>query len=437
MSPFVQSGLPIRVAPERRNPRRRGPALPRRGPGGDPPRGRAERPGTAYAVAVRRARRQRGRYRRPATILIALLALALLMLAAACKDDPEPSAPGGGATTAAEAPPAETAGAGTTAPEAPPPGGGPPIQVEGFGDIPGLVARVEPSVVAVQVRSPEGTGEGSGVIWDADGLIVTNNHVVEDATEVTVAFASGERSDAEVVDTDPLTDVAVLRVDRDGLPAATFAAELPAVGELAIAIGNPLGYESTVTAGIVSGLHRSIPGDPAETRALVDLIQTDAAISPGNSGGALVDASGRVIGVNVAYIPPAARAVSIGFAIPAATVSAVVEQLLDSGEVQHAFLGVIPATLTPEVAERFELDVDRGVVVMSVTSGSPAGDAGIEPGDIVVRSGSTPLESAGDLLGLLRRLSPGDELELTVVRDGDERTVTARLEDRPAELREG
>jgi serine protease DegQ len=383
---------------------------------------------------VRRARRQRGRRRPPATILIALLALALLLLAAACKDDPEPSA-GGGATTAAEAPPAGTAG--TTASEAPPPGDGPPIQVEGFGDIPGLVARVEPSVVAVQVRSPEGTGEGSGVIWDADGLIVTNNHVVEGATEVAVAFASGERSDAEVVDTDPLTDVAVLRVDRDGLPAATFAGELPAVGELAIAIGNPLGYESTVTAGIVSGLHRSIPGDPAETRALVDLIQTDAAISPGNSGGALVDASGRVIGVNVAYIPPAARAVSIGFAIPAATVSSVVEQLLDGGEVQHAFLGVIPATLTPEVAERFELDVDRGVVVMSVTADSPAGDAGIEPGDIVVRSGSTPLESAGDLLGLLRRLSPRDELELTVVRDGDERTVTARLEDRPAELREG
>ncbi len=436
MSPFVQSGLPIRVALARRNPRRRGPARPRLGPGGDPPRGRAERPGRAYAVAVRRARRQRGRRPPPATILIALLALALLLLAVACKDDPAPSA-GGGATTAAQAPPAETAGAGTTAPEAAPPGDGPPIQAEGFGDIPGLVARVEPSVVAVQVRGPVGTGEGSGVIWDADGLIVTNNHVVEGATRVTVAFASGERSGAEVVDTDPLTDVAVLRVDRDDLPAATFADELPAVGELAIAIGNPLGYESTVTAGIVSGLHRSIPGDPALTRALVDLIQTDAAISPGNSGGALVDASGRVIGVNVAYIPPAARAVSIGFAIPAATVSAVVEQLLDSGEVQHAFLGVIPATLTPEVAERFELEVDRGVVIMSVTADSPAGDAGIEPGDIVVRSGSTTLESAGDLLGLLRRLSPGDELELTVVRDGDQRTVTARLEDRPAELRGG
>jgi S1-C subfamily serine protease len=257
---------------------------------------------------------------------------------------------------------------------------------------------------------------------------------VEDATRVTVAFASGERARAEVVDTDPLTDIAVIRVDRDGLPAATFADDLPAVGELALAVGNPLGFESTVTAGIVSGLHRSIPADTVEAQALVDLIQTDAAISPGNSGGALVNAAGEVIGVNVAYIPPAARAVSIGFAIPAPTVASVVEQLLEDGEVRHAYLGIVPATLTPEIAERFDVDVDRGVVVMSVDSGTPAADAGIEPGDIIVRSGSTRLESAGDLLGLLRRRSPGDALELTVVRDGRERTVTARLEDRPAAL---
>jgi S1-C subfamily serine protease len=369
------------------------------------------------------------RRRRSTTLLAAPLVLAVLLGAAACKDDTEPAP----TATAAEAPPAASTrtAAGATAP---PPSGGAPARAEGFGDIPGLVARVEPSVVAVQVRTPGGRAEGSGVIWNADGVIVTNNHVVEGATEVTVAFASGQRSAAEVVDADPLTDIAVLRVSRKGLPAATFAGDLPEVGELALAIGNPLGFESTVTAGIVSGLHRSIPGDSRETASLVDLIQTDAAISPGNSGGALVGPAGEVIGINVAYIPPQDSAVSIGFAIPADTVASVVEQLLGGGGVQHSYLGIVPATLTPEVADRFDIGVDAGVVVMSVSDDSPAGRAGLEPGDIIVRSGATRLDSAGDLLGLLRRVSPGDRLELTVVRDGEERTVTARLEDRPAAL---
>ena len=349
MSPFVQFGPPGRTAGAARSLPRRSPARPRGGPAGAGRGARAPGAGAPYPVRVRRQRRERGPGRLPATILIALVAVALLLLAAACKDDAEPAATATAttATATAEALPAETAGTAT----APPEGGG-SARAETFSDIPDLVARVEPSVVAVQVATPAGTAEGSGVIWDTDGLIVTNNHVVEDAGEVTVAFASGQRVDAEVVDTDPLTDIAVLRVDRDGLPAATFADDLPAVGELALAVGNPLGFESTVTAGIVSGLHRSIPDDSPRARPLVDLIQTDAAISPGNSGGALVGAGGEVIGVNVAYIPPAARAVSIGFAIPAPTVSAVVEQLLEDGEVSHAFLGINYATLTPDIAER-------------------------------------------------------------------------------------
>jgi serine protease DegQ len=299
-----------------------------------------------------------------------------------------------------------------------------------FGRIPEIVRSVSPTVVAVLVSGAQGTGEGSGVIWGEDGVIVTNNHVVEGAREITVRLATGLPVNAEVEATDPLTDLAVLRVDREGLPTAEFADGLPEVGELAVAMGNPLGFENTVTAGIVSGLHRAVPSG-GNTPALVDLLQTDAPISPGNSGGALVGADGRVIGINVAYIPPQARAVSIGFAIPSQTVVNVVRELLETGEVQHAFLGVGPTPLTPELAEQFGIDADEGIVVLNVVEGSGADRGGIQPGDVLLSADGEPLRSVEDLFALLRERDPGDEVELELLRDGERETVSVTLTDRP------
>ena len=291
------------------------------------------------------------------------------------------------------------------------------------GDIPDIVEEVQLSVVAVV----SDRGEGRGVIYDEDGVIVTNHHVVEDASELEIFFADGSSARGNVVAADPLSDLAVVRVDRDGLPPAEMRYGLPRVGELAIAIGNPLGFENTVTAGIVSGLHRAIPGAARIAPALVDLVQTDAAISPGNSGGALADGEGRVIGVNVAYIPPTLGAVSLGFAIPAATVADVVDQLLDTGTVEHVFLGVQPAPVTEEVARQFDLDVDTGVLVVGVVPGSGAEQAGLQPGDIIVAVAGEPVESVEQFLGHLRQADPGDEIELTIVRDGEEREVRVVL----------
>jgi S1-C subfamily serine protease len=313
----------------------------------------------------------------------------------------------------------------------PPPGQEEQPRPEGdtlFGAIPEIVRRVEPSVVSVLLEQ----GIGSGVIWDASGLIVTNHHVVAGAGQVTVALATGERLTATVEASDPRTDLAILRVDRDDLPAAEFAEEPPEVGALAIAIGSPLGFENTVTAGIVSGLGRALPPGVTQPAALVDLIQTDAAISPGNSGGALVDAAGRVIGINVAYIPPQQTgAVAIGFAIPTTTVIPVVEQLLATGQVQHAFLGVAGAAVTPAIAQSFNLGVDRGVLVQDVEPGTPAQEAGIEPGDVLVEFDGEQLDRVEDLLTLLRRHAPGDEVEIALVRAGERTDVTVTLADRP------
>jgi serine protease DegQ len=339
------------------------------------------------------------------------LALALAALGTGCSLDGGDDARDAGTVTKLE----------TVAPSQSPDG-------DVFGRIPNIVDEVDPAVVAVIVED----GEGSGVIWDDAGVIVTNNHVVAGSRDVEVVFATGERAAAEVQATDAFTDLAVLRVERNGLPAAEFADDLPEVGELAVAIGNPLGFENTVTAGIVSGVHRSIPSG-GQTPALVDLLQTDAPISPGNSGGALVNADGQVIGINVAFIPPEARAVSIGFAIPSPTVIDVVGQLLETGQVEHAFLGVEPAELTPQVAERFDIDTDEGVLVFSVVEGSPAAQAGLRAGDVIIAVDGEPLRAVEDLLAALRERSPGDRVELDILRRGGQRSLTVTLADRPEE----
>jgi serine protease Do len=309
-----------------------------------------------------------------------------------------------------------------------------------------VASQVGPSVVQVDVEAAQATpfgsepqeGLGSGVIYRQDGYVVTNHHVVAGASEVSVAFADGTAEPAEIVGSDPGTEIAVLRVDRSDLPAARFNEDedlLP--GQLAVAIGSPSGFESTVTAGVISGVGRDFPpelvaGDPNATRSLTDLIQTDAAISPGNSGGALADRAGEIIGINVAYLPPGETgAVNIGFAIPSDTAISVADQLIETGEVRSAYLGIGTTDLSPEDAERFDLPVQSGAIVESVEPGSGAEAAGVRRGDIIVRLGDNPVENTGDLFGALRDYRPGDTVELTVVRDGEEQTLEVTLGERP------
>ena len=303
-----------------------------------------------------------------------------------------------------------------------------------------VAAEVGPSVVQVNVRAVQqtplgtqrGEGIGSGVIYRPEGYVITNNHVVEDATGVNVAFADGTTERASVVGTDPNTEIAVLKVNRDDLPAATFEENTSIVGQLAVAIGSPSGFESTVTSGIVSGVGREFPpeftGSDSQARALVDLIQTDAAISPGNSGGALADRDGSIIGINVAYLPPAQTgAENLGFAIPSDTAVSVADQLIETGEVSTAYLGVSTTDLSPEDASRFDLPVDSGALVEQVLPGSAASEAGVRRGDIITALGDARVEGYGDLLGALRDYAPGDTVALTIFRDGDETNLEVTL----------
>ena len=308
-----------------------------------------------------------------------------------------------------------------------------------------LVARVaeevEPSVVQVNVSGAEGSGAagqsgiGSGIIYREDGYVVTNNHVVEGAAGVSVAFADGTTASGEVVGTDPATDVAVVEVDRDGLPAASFREGRGLnVGQTAVAVGSPSGFQSTVTAGVVSGLGREVPttltGGRQES-ALVDLIQTDAAISPGSSGGALADRVGQVIGMNVAYLPPGQTgAESIGFAIPSDTVISVAEQIIETGEATQPYLGVSLSDLNPETARRFGANTESGALVSGVEPGGPAESAGLRDGDVITGLGSEEIRSSGDLLSALRHYRPGETVEATALRDGEERSFDLELAER-------
>ena len=297
------------------------------------------------------------------------------------------------------------------------------------GNIPGIVRKVEPSVVTIS----HDQGTGSGVVWSKDGVVITNAHVVGDVRDVEVAFFDGRRADGRVRATDPDTDLAVVDTERKDLQPATFQEELPAVGELAVAMGSPLGFQNTITAGIISGLHREIPGSAQQgIRSLVDLIQTDAAISPGNSGGALVNGRGQVVGINVAYIPPEQGAVAIGFAIPGATAVDVVGQLLKNGRATHSYLGIQPDQVTREVAGQLGLDRAAGVVVLEVVQGGPADRAGLRPGDVIVRMGDAAVDTVEDLFGELRQRKPSSQVRITFIRDRREQQATVTLADRPS-----
>jgi len=299
--------------------------------------------------------------------------------------------------------------------------------------VPELVRRVEASIVAVLVtRGGVESGEGSGVIVRSEGVIVTNNHVVSGGTDITVALADGSQLPATLEATDPLSDLAILRIDRDGLPAMELADRYPEIGQLAVAVGNPLGFENTVTAGIISGLGRSIPASAAQGgQSLVDLIQTDAAISPGNSGGALIGSDGRLVGINVAYIPPAAGAVSLGFAIPSPTVSDVVDELLVDGTAEHAYMGVQMATVTAQAADQLGLSVDSGAAVLFTEAGSSAEEAGLREGDVITAIDGAVVRDLPSLLTRLRRYDPGDTARLAVARTDGDVVVSIRFAARP------
>jgi serine protease DegQ len=331
--------------------------------------------------------------------------LLVLLLVAGCQDD--------GDSGSAEPATATTATSST-------------VGSDTFGLIPSIVKKVQPSVVSIVTPS----GQGSGVVYRQDGFVITNAHVAGDSARVAVVLADGKRLPARVRAKTELYDVAVLDLDREGLPAATFERNLPPVGALAIAIGNPLGFENTVTAGIISGLHREIPAG-GTTPALVDLIQTDAPISPGNSGGALVDRAGQVMGINVAYIPPQGGAVSLGFAIPAATAVRVADQLIAKGRVEFAYLGIQPVQVTPELNQSYEIGSDTGVLVAEVVADSPAGRAGMRSGDVIVRLDDAEISVVEDLFAELREHKPGETVTLELKRDGETRTVDVTLGDQP------
>ncbi|WP_052668472.1 S1C family serine protease [Nitriliruptor alkaliphilus] len=297
------------------------------------------------------------------------------------------------------------------------------------GSVADIAATVGPSVARVSITGPQGNGSGSAVIYRSDGYLVTNAHVVATGGQVTVTLPDGTTLPAEVVGADSLSDLAVLRVDAEELPVPTYADTTPAVGDLAVAIGSPFGLDGSVTSGIVSAVGRSVstPGAP-----LVDMIQTDAAINPGNSGGALVDASGRIVGINTAILSRTGTNNGIGFAIPVATVRTVADQLIETGQVEHAFLGVQGVTLDPGVAQRYGLDAESGAVIVAVEPDSPAAAAGLREGDTVVAFDDRPVGSMEELAGAVQRSEVGRTVPLTVLRDGRELTLETTLAERPA-----
>ncbi|HEX2081091.1 MAG TPA: trypsin-like peptidase domain-containing protein, partial [Longimicrobium sp.] len=284
-----------------------------------------------------------------------------------------------------------------------------------------VARQATPAVVSVTSRS----GAGSGVIIRADGVILTNAHVVGNSREVEIGLANGERRTGRVLGGDPSIDVAVVDVEGAGLPTAPLGnSDELQVGQTAIAIGNPLALERTVTRGIVSALNRN-----QAQIGLDELIQTDAAINPGNSGGPLLDSRGRVIGINTAILRGAGGvgAEGLGFAVPINLAADVASQVLETGRVRRAFIGIRYNDVTPEMARQFALPVERGIIILAVQPGSPAARAGIRQGDILTRIDATPINSTGDLRRAIRERDPGDEVTFTGVRPEGSFTLRLRL----------
>ncbi len=287
-----------------------------------------------------------------------------------------------------------------------------------------VAARVSPAVVKIEARKGSRGGSGSGFVFTANGYILTNSHVVHGASALDVVLHDGRRFSAEVVGDDPATDLAVVRVRADGLPVLELGeSKSLRPGQVAIAIGNPYGFSYSVTAGVVSALGRSLRSESG--RLMDDIIQTDAALNPGNSGGPLVDSNGRVIGVNSAVILPAQ---GLCFAIPIDTAKHVAGRLIEHGRIRRGFLGLggqnvaVPRGL----ARRLGVEAESGVLVIAVEPDGPAAEGGVEEGDLVIAYEGKPVTSVDDLHRALTEDKIGRSARLTVVRErgAEDLTVT-------------
>ena len=264
-----------------------------------------------------------------------------------------------------------------------------------------------------QGRSQPQAGLGSGVIVSPAGYILTNNHVIEEADQIEVLLNDGRQSAAQVIGTDPESDLAILKVDLQDLPVITLGdSDSLTIGDPVLAIGNPFGVGQTVTSGIVSALGRTQLG----INTFENFIQTDAAINPGNSGGALVDIAGRLMGINTAIYSRSGGSMGIGFAIPTSTARSVMEAIVRDGQVTRGWIGVEPQDLTPELAESFNLKPGSGVIITGVLQNGPAARAGIQPGDVIISVGDRKVSNVAQLLSAVAALTPGSPAQLEVAR---------------------
>lgn len=306
-----------------------------------------------------------------------------------------------------------------------------------------VAKKVLPSVVSIETVYPAQVpghpffrqfnpqqgpmGSGSGVVYDENGHIITNAHVVQDATEITVTFSEGQKFKAQLVGQDPKTDLAVLKVDEKGLPYTPFGdSDAMEVGDWVLAVGNPLGFSFTVTHGIVSatgrfGLRRDMSG------AYEDFIQTDASINQGNSGGPLCNLKGEVIGINSMIASQTGGSQGLGFAIPSNMAKRIVDQLIDTGEVARGFLGVHINDLNSDLAKELNYEGLKGCIVDEVSPDSPAQRAGIESGDIIALLNGEVVENSTDLRNRVSQISPGTDVQLQLMRDGKELALTVIL----------
>ena len=297
-----------------------------------------------------------------------------------------------------------------------------------------VLEKVTPAVVNIEIvgtrrsawprgRTMQSRGSGAGVVIDAsEGHVVTNHHVIDGADEITVVLEDRRSFEAELVGSDSATDIALLRIDAEGLQALALGdSEELAVGDFVVAVGNPFELGHTVTSGIVSALGRG----GFSRQGYEDFIQTDAAINRGNSGGPLVDLDGHLVGINSSIITPSGANAGVGFAVPSNIVKVVTSQLLEHGEVRRGQLGVMIANLRPEDADALGLDSVSGALVSEVMSDTPADDAGIEPGDVIVSLDGKEVTDSRDLRTRVALAPIGDEVAIDVVRDGKRKTLDA------------
>ncbi|MGM9787048.1 MAG: Do family serine endopeptidase [Candidatus Cryptobacteroides sp.] len=274
----------------------------------------------------------------------------------------------------------------------------------------------------------ERVGSGSGVIIREDGYIVTNNHVIDGATKIEVTLNSNQTYQATLVGTDPATDVALLKIDAAGLPTIPFGdSSKLRLGEWVIAIGSPYDLRSTITAGIVSAKGRSMPNYSGEFK-IESFIQTDAAVNPGNSGGALVDKAGNLIGINTAIISQTGSYAGYSFAVPSNIVKKIVSDLMDFGSVKRALLGITMQPVDDKIAKELKLSSVNGVYIVEVSENGAADKAGVKKGDVLVAIDSVRITNTASVQELVSKFSPGDKAELTIIRDGKEKKLEVKFQ---------